>query len=209
MCFIPLMKFKVNFFISILFLTSICFANNRPNKIVFIGDSLTEGYGVPTEKAFPKLIENQLKTKYKNISVINAGSSGSTAASAVKRVKWLIKSKPTIIFIALGANDGLRGLDLKQTEKNLQDSITLALEKKIKVVLAGVRLPLNYGKTYRVQFEDLYKKLAKNNSITFIPYLLKGVGGVKKLNQPDQIHPNEAGHQEIFKTVLPYIEKLL
>jgi len=203
------MRFKVNFFISILFLSSICLANTKPNKIVFIGDSLTEGYGVPAEKAFPSLIENQLKKKYKNLKIVNAGSSGSTSASAVKRVKWLIKSKPTIIFIALGANDGLRGLDLKQTEQNLQDSIKLALNQKIKVILAGVRLPLNYGKTYRSQFEGLYKKLAKNNSITFIPYLLKGVGGVKKLNQPDQIHPNEAGHQEIFKTVLPYIEKLL
>jgi len=186
-----------------------CFAKKTSQKIIFLGDSLTEGYGVPFDKSFPKLIEKNLKVKFKNLTIVNAGSSGSTSASALNRVKWLIKSKPTILFIALGANDGLRGLDVKQTEKNLQTAISLALKNKIKVVLAGVRLPLNYGPKYRKQFEDIYLNLTKKNSITFVPYLLKDVAGVEKLNQADKIHPNEKGHKLISKTVLPYIEKLL
>ncbi len=199
-------------FISLLLFFTIntfCFADNKPHKIIFLGDSLTEGYGVSFDESFPRLIENKLKTKFKDLTIVNAGSSGSTSASAVKRVKWLIKSKPTILFIALGANDGLRGLNLKQTEKNLQDAISLATSNNIKVILAGVRLPSNYGVKFRKQFEDIYINLAKNNSLTFIPYLLKDVAGIKELNQSDRIHPNKEGHKVIFKTVLPYIEKLL
>ncbi len=182
---------------------------NNLKQIVFIGDSLTEGYGIPQEKSFPSIISSKFKNKKIKVKITNAGSSGSTSASAPGRVKWILKSNPNIVFIALGGNDGLRGINLQATENNLQQAITLALNRKIKVILAGVRIPTNYGPKYRKQFENIYISLAKKNNVTFIPYILKGVAGIKSLNLPDQIHPNEKGHQVIADNIFPIIEKLL
>ncbi len=194
------------FFVLALF---IFIAPLHAKKIVFLGDSLTEGYGIPLDKAYPKLIEKELKKSFPKLTVVNAGSSGSTTASALSRLKWLLKSKPDILFIALGGNDGLRGVNVNASETNLQQAIDLAKNNNVQVILAGVRIPMNYGEKYRKNFENIFIRLAKKNKITFIPYLLKGVAGVKELNLPDGIHPNVKGHEVIMKNTLPTIKKLL
>ncbi len=178
--------------------------------IVFLGDSLTEGYGLEKSEAFPYLFEQALKAKgYKDIKVINAGISGSTSASALSRVKWYLRIKPTILVLALGANDGLRGLDPQAMKKNLAMAIKLALERNIQVVLAGIKIPPNYGIQYTKEFEAVYPQLAEEFKIPFIPFLLDGVAARPEMNLPDGIHPNSRGHQIIARHVLENLLPLL
>ncbi|MBF0573441.1 MAG: arylesterase [Desulfamplus sp.] len=179
-------------------------------KILFLGDSLTEGFGVESEEAFPSLLDSMLKQKgYNNIKIINAGISGSTTASAVSRLKWYLKSKPEmrpeILFLALGANDGLRGLSLKAMEQNLNGAIEIAVSSGMKVILAGMEIPPNYGVEYTNNFRDVFKTLADKHKIAFMPYLLKDVGGFVNLNLPDGVHPNADGYKIVAGNVLPYI----
>lgn len=177
--------------------------------VLILGDSLTEGYGVSKTAAFPNQLQVLLNQKFakQKTKVINAGSSGSTSASALSRLKWHLRSKPNVLLLALGANDGLRGFSVSATKKNLQKTIALAKENKIKVILAGMKLPLNYGEKYRNDFESTFKDLAKSEKIEFIPFLLKDVGGQPQLNLPDGIHPNEKGHKIIAENLVPYMEK--
>lgn len=179
-------------------------------KILFLGDSLTAGFGVEQEEAFPTLIDQMLRKKgYSNITVINAGISGSTTASAVSRLKWHARMRPDILFLALGANDGLRGLSLTAMEQNLGSAIEIALAEGMDVILAGMELPPNYGAEYSSDFRNIFKSLAEKHKITLMPYLLKDVGGFEQLNQPDGVHPNSEGYKIIAANVLPYIlEKL-
>ena len=185
----------------------------RTLKILIIGDSLTEGYGVKKSDAYPyqaeMLLKKQTKKQYKEIKIINAGSSGSTTASALSRLKWHIRSKPDILILALGGNDGLRGFKPEATRENLHKTILLAKNHKIKVILAGMKLPLNYGEPYRQQFEAVFTDLVKKHKIGFIPFLLEGVGGEKILNLPDGIHPNEKGHKIIAKTIVKFLKEFL
>ena len=177
-------------------------------RLVFIGDSLTDGYGIDKQKSYPSLVEERLiAIGHKNIKVVNASISGSTSASALGRFKWHLKEKPDILILALGANDGLRGLPLKNTEENLTKVIKLAQSEGIEVVLAGMKLPPNYGQKYISDFENLFIRLAKKYKTHFIPFLLEGVGGEPHMNQEDGIHPNERGHQKMADTVYPYILK--
>lgn len=179
------------------------------STVLFIGDSLTEGYGVPKEKSYPAIVTQTLKEKGKSIKLLNGSVSGSTTASGISRLRWFLKAKPSILILALGANDGLRGIKLSESEKNLRKVIVLAQKNNIKVVLAGMLLPVNYGAKYRGQFEAMFKKLADELKITRIPFLLDKVGGEKEFNQEDGIHPNEKGHAVIAKTVLKTLEPLL
>ena len=175
--------------------------------IVFLGDSLTEGYGLEKTEAFPFLFQQALKAKgYKDIKVINAGISGSTSASAPSRLKWYLRIKPTILVLALGANDGLRGVNPQAMKKNLATTIQLALDRNIQVVLAGMKIPRNYGSQYTREFESVYPELAEEFKIPLIPFLLDGVATHPEMNLPDGIHPNSKGHQIIAKRIL---EKLL
>ena len=179
-------------------------------KIVFLGDSITEGYGVDHDKAFPALIEKELKTtSTKEIVVVNAGISGSTTASALKRLQWQLKGHPDILFICLGANDGLRGLKLEDSKKNLAATIDLAKKSGLKIILAGMKIPPNYGESYTKQFEKIFPDLAKEYNIALIPFLLKDVAAIPALNLPDGIHPNEKGHEIVAKTLLPFILEAL
>ena len=181
-------------------------------KIVVIGDSLTAGYGVEPERAYPVLLESKLQKKGYNVVVINAGISGSTTAGAASRLRWQLKGKFDVLVLALGANDGLRGLEPKRSQMNLGEAIDLALKSKLKVMLAGMKMPQNYGKDYQSRFEKTFRDLAdkyKAEKVVFMPYLLQDVGGVKELNQPDGIHPNEKGQETMAENILPYIEKLL
>ena len=177
--------------------------------IVVLGDSFTEGFGVAKEEAYPHLLEKELQRKGHSVKVINAGISGSTSASAPSRLRWYIKAHTEIVILALGGNDGLRGLSVKHMKKNLSKAIELGQSEKILILLAGMQIPQNYGTEYTESFRNAFHELARQYQLQMIPFLLKEVGGVSSLNQDDGIHPNPEGHQIIFRTVLEYLEPLL
>ena len=177
--------------------------------VLFLGDSLTEGYQLDKEDAFPAVIESNLKKTHPDLKVINGGVSGATSASGLKRLGWYVKAKPDIIVLALGANDGLRGLKLAETEKNLSQVIEKAQSENIQIVLVGMKMPTNYGNPYRQDFEKLYPNLSKKYKLPLVPFLLEGVGGDPKLNIADGIHPNPEGHKVMAKTVQKVLEPLL
>ena len=177
--------------------------------VLFLGDSLTEGYELAKEDAFPAVIERNLKPKHPDLKVVNGGVSGATSASGLKRLNWYVKAKPDIMVLALGANDGLRGMNLKESEKNLMNIIEKAQTEKIKVIMVGMKMPTNYGEPYRSDFEKLFGVLAKKYNLPYVPFLLEGVAGNTKLNISDGIHPNPEGHKIMAKTVQKYLEPLL
>ncbi len=177
--------------------------------ILFLGDSLTAGYGIEKEKAFPELIKNKFQGDNLAVKITNAGISGSTSASTHSRLKWFLKAKPQILLLAIGANDGLRGLDLSKLEKNLIKTIELAKQNDIEVILAGMKIPQNYGVEYTKKFEMIYPQIAKKFNVKLIPFLLKDVATIKELNLPDRIHPNEKGHQKIAENIYPMIKELI
>lgn len=184
--------------------------HNKPYSIVILGDSITEGYGLKKELAYPRLLEELFKKQFSRpVQILNAGISGSTSSTAIQRLKWFLKNKPDMLIIALGANDGLRGVPVSTLEKNLKGTIELAQENKIKVVLAGMLLPPNYGQAYRTEFENVFKKLSRLPGVTFVPFLLKDVAGDKKRNQEDGIHPNEEGQKIIAQNLYPLISELV
>jgi acyl-CoA thioesterase-1 len=177
--------------------------------VLFLGDSLTEGYQLAREEAFPHLVEEKLKKAGKEVKVINAGSSGATSASGLKRLDWYLKARPEILILILGANDGLRGLKPLDTEKNLSSVIEKAQGQGITVILGGMQMPTNYGLEYRKEFAAIYPKLASKYKIKLIPFILEGVGGKPEMNLPDGIHPNARGHSIMSETVLKSLEGLL
>ncbi|MFZ8933991.1 MAG: arylesterase [Bacteriovoracaceae bacterium] len=178
----------------------------QAKTILFIGDSLTEGYGIDSEKSYPSLIQNELGEK---VSIINGSVSGSTTASGLSRLRWFLKSKPEVLVLAFGANDGLRGIDLEKSKINLEKIIDMAKENKIKVILAGMMLPPNYGADYTKEFKNMFEKLAKDKKVELIPFLLKGVAAEPEYNLEDGIHPNEKGHEKMKDTVLRYLRPLI
>lgn len=179
-------------------------------KILFLGDSITAGYGVEKEQAYPHLVDKSLKKAgYDQIKVINAGISGSTSASAVSRFKWYLKIKPDILILALGGNDGLRGLSVKKMKANLERTIQLALQYQMKIILTGMEIPTNYGPQYTKDFRTVYQELADQYSVVFMPFLLKNVGGIARLNLPDGIHPTPEGHEIISKNIMKYVLEAL
>ena len=177
--------------------------------IVALGDSLTEGFGVIKEEAYPYLVEQELIRRGYSVRIINAGISGSTSASAPSRMKWFVRVKPDIVILALGGNDGLRGLSVNHMKKNLGKAIKLAISKNIRVLLAGMQIPLNYGHDYTKSFRNVFYELAEQYQLPMIPFLLEDVGNVSDLNLPDGIHPNPEGHQIISRTVIENLEPLL
>lgn len=195
-------------FLALLFSVSLSSAQSK--KLVILGDSLTEGIGVAKESAYPALVEKKIHDSgKKEWTVINAGVSGSTTASGTGRLKWLFKSKPDLLMIVLGANDGLRGLKIEESEKNLAQAIEYAQAQKVKVILGGLYVPPNYGKDYTEKFKKMYQNLAKKYKTPLIPFILDKVAGDPKYNQADGIHPNEAGHKIIADTVYQEIKGLL
>lgn len=180
----------------------------KSKLIVALGDSLTEGYGIPKDKAYPQLLETLLRKTHK-AKVINAGVSGSTTASAYLRLKTQLKLNPEILILALGSNDGLRGIPPETTFKNLEKTILLAKKSQVKVVLLGAKVPPNYGIAHAKKFEKVFSDLAKKHDLIFMPFLLEGVAGNHSLNQEDAIHPNESGHKIMAEKILPYVKKAL
>ena len=193
-------------FLGFIFYSETCFPQT---VIVALGDSLTEGYGVDKDEAFPSLLENKLIAKGYSVKIINAGISGSTSASAPSRIKWYLRSKPDIIILSLGGNDGLRGLSTKFMKKNLGEAIEIAQSAGVKILLSGMQIPGNYGLIYTESFRKVFYELAEKYNIKMIPFLLENVGGVAALNLPDGIHPNSEGHKIIAETVVKSLEPLL
>jgi len=180
----------------------------QTNTILFLGDSLTEGLGVDRDDAFPKLVETMIQRELnKSVVVINGGVSGSTTSDGLARLKWYLKQRPSIVFLALGANDGLRGLDLEESQKNLEEIIRYSQESHAKVLLAGMLIPPNYGPEYSESFKKIYQELQIKYKLRSMPFLLDGVAGKKELNQRDGIHPNEQGHKYIAKKVFEFIKE--
>ena len=191
-----------------LFTLHIANANTNASTILFLGDSLTEGLGVSQEDAFPNLVETLIQTDLnKSVTVINGGVSGSTTSDGLARLKWYLKKKPYLIFLALGTNDGLRGLDLTQSQKNLEEIIKYAQKANAKVLLAGMLIPPNYGPEYSEHFKKMYEELQVKYKLKSMTFLLDGVAGKKELNQRDGIHPNEEGHKVIAKKVFEFIKE--
>jgi acyl-CoA thioesterase-1 len=181
-------------------------SSHAAKTLVILGDSLTEGYGVQKEKAFPALLEKKLKDAKIDWKVTNAGVSGSTSASAPSRTDWILKSKPDAILLALGANDGLRGLTTESMEKNLKNAISKMKAAKVKVFLAGMQMPPNFGAEYTKNYREVFPRLAKEEKIELLPFLLEKVAGENKLNLADRIHPNEEGHKIIAETVFQFLK---
>lgn len=179
--------------------------------ILMLGDSLTEGTGVTPEQAYPKLVEQQLRREGYRIKVINAGIGGSTTASAPARLRWHLRAKPRpqILLLALGPNDGMRGVPVSQSQASLAQTIELARSQKLQVVLAGMQIPPNYGPSYTRSFAAMYPALAKKYQLPLVPFLLLGVAAQPSLNLADGIHPNAAGHALLARNVLPYLRPLL
>jgi acyl-CoA thioesterase I len=178
-------------------------------KILILGDSLTEGLGVEKEDAFPALLDGRLRKWKDGYQVINGGSSGSTSASGVRRLKWYAKSQPDMVLLALGSNDGLRGVKVEETRKNVEAALLFCREKHWQVVLAGLKVPPNYGADYAGAFERIYSDLAAKYKLPIVGFLLEGVAGEAEMNQADGIHPNERGHQRIADNLLQFLKPLL
>lgn len=182
-----------------------------PKTILFFGDSITAGYGLSMEDAYPAHVQTYLGKKGLDVKVVNAGLSGETSAGGLSRIDWILRQPIDVFVLELGANDGLRGLPLDQTRSNLQAIIDKVKAKNndVKIVLAGMMVPPNLGKEYTNEFKNIYPDLAKKNKATLIPFLLAGVAGDDKLNIADGIHPNIEGHKIVAKTVVEIIEPLL
>lgn len=180
----------------------------RP-KIVAFGDSLTAGLGVPQQESYPARLQQRLAQAGYDYEVVNAGVSGDTTAGGLRRVDWLLKSKPEIVILELGANDGLRGLDLRQTAANLQKIIQRLKEAGVTVVLAGMKIPSNYGVDYTRRFAALYADLARTHRLPYMPFFLEGVATQQALNQADGIHPTGEGYRIIVDNLWRVLEPLL
>ncbi|MDF1754552.1 MAG: arylesterase [Verrucomicrobiales bacterium] len=173
-------------------------------RILVLGDSLTKGYGLDPEDAYPSLLQEKIKESgLDDWTVMNGGVSGDTTAGGLRRINWLLRKEVDILIVALGGNDGLRGIDPSETEKNLQGIIDAARKKcpDLKIIIAGMQMPDNLGKDYVKRFREAFPKVAEENDLPMIPFLLEGVGGNPDLNQPDFVHPNEAGQKIIAETV--------
>ncbi|UII30094.1 arylesterase [Fulvivirga ulvae] len=204
------MKYSISLLIIVLSIVSFGFIQQN-KTIIFFGDSITAGYGLSKEQAFPALIESKLQAAKRNYKVINAGLSGETSAGGLNRIDWILRQPVDVFVLELGANDGLRGLPLDQTRKNLQGIIDKVKEKnpEAEIIIAGMMVPPNLGKTYTDEFKSIFPELAEKNNATLIPFLLEGVAGHSNLNLADGIHPNVEGHQIVAQNVYEVLAEML
>jgi acyl-CoA thioesterase-1 len=180
-------------------------ASDRP-KIVILGDSLTAGYGLDKAQSYPSLLQQRLDATGQKYEVVNAGVSGDTTAGGLRRLDWSIEGNTRILVVALGGNDGLRGLPVDDSRKNLDAIITRAKQRGITVILAGMEAPPNYGPVYTSEFRAMFSDLAREHDVALIPFLLEGVAGVASLNISDGIHPNPEGARMLERTVWKALE---
>ncbi|HET7340321.1 MAG TPA: arylesterase [Methylomirabilota bacterium] len=177
--------------------------------IVTLGDSLTAGLGVAADEAYPALLQARLQREGLPYRVVNAGVSGDTTAGGRRRLDWVLRAHPEIVIVALGANDGLRGLPVPAMRDNLVAIVERLRGAGVRVLLAGMRLPPNYGAAYTREFADAFAAVARRTSVAFLPFLLAGVAGEPALNQPDGIHPNAAGQRVVADTLWRALQPLL
>ena len=181
----------------------------KPIKLLAIGTSLTQGYNLPPGTDFTALLQAQLRAKGHDVVLVNAGVSGDTSAGGLARLDWALSADTAGAIVELGSNDALRGLDVAETRKNLDQVLVKLKARKIAVLFTGMKSPRNLGPEYVTAFDALYPDLAQQHGVLFYPFFLEGVAADLKLNQKDGIHPNEAGTKIIVKGMLPYVEKLL
>lgn len=184
-------------------------AQSGPVKIAVLGDSLAAGYGIKPDQAFPARLEAALKAQGRNVTVFNQGVSGDTSAGGLDRLDWLLADKPDIVLLELGANDALRGIDPKVTEKNLAAIVEKLKAANVTVWLAGMMAPRNLGSDYVDQFDGLYKRIADTYQVPLYSFILDGVAQDPALNQGDGIHPNPRGAQIVADRLLPFVIKNL
>ena len=200
----------VPFIIWVLFLfVPTTLAGGSPPVILAFGDSLTAGFGVPDAQSYPARLQKIIIENGYPHQVVNGGVSGDTTAGGVRRIKWLMKHNPEIVILELGANDGLRGLSLKEMESNLEQIIVICKEGGAKVLLTGMKVPPNYGEEYTVEFEKIYIRLAENHKLSLVPFFLEGVAGRREYTQPDGIHPLGSGYEIVVQTIWKYLKPLM
>lgn len=178
-------------------------------RVLALGDSLTAGYGLPADAAFPVQLEKALRAQGYDVTVINAGVSGDTSAGGRARLDWALADKPAFAIVELGANDGLRGIDPKVTEQNLDAILTRLKAEGVTVLLAGMLAPPNYGPDYAEAFRQVFVRLAQRHHVAFYPFFLDGVARDPKLNQGDGMHPTREGVAVIVQRILPSVKQVL
>jgi acyl-CoA thioesterase-1 len=179
----------------------------RPS-IVVLGDSRTAGLGLAPRASDPSLLQERLNSEGLNFEVVNAGVSGDTSSGGLSRLDWALEGDVRILIVALGGNDGLRGLSADQLQQNLGRIIERAQARHIEVILGGMEAPPNYGRDYIVSFHKVYPALAQTYGVTLVPFLLQGVAGTEKLNQPDGIHPTATGARIVADNVWTALEPI-
>lgn len=186
-------------------------AESGKKTILFFGNSLTAGYGLDEQEAFPALIQKKIDSLQLNYEVVNAGNSGETTAGGNERINWILKQKIDVFVLELGGNDGLRGIATEETYKNLQEIIGKVKNAYpgIKILLTGMEVPPNMGQKYATEFRKIFKTLAEKNKVVLLPFLLEGVGGEERLNQSDGIHPTAEGQRIVAENVWKMLKDLL
>lgn len=180
-----------------------------PVRILALGDSLTAGYGLPPEQGFTAALERALKERGIDARVIDGGVSGDTSAGGLSRLDWSLADDPQVAVVALGANDGLRGIDPAATRANLDAILAKLREKGVTVLLAGMYAPRNLGRDYAQRFDGVYPELAEKHGVALYPFFLEGVAAEPRLNQADGIHPNHEGVAVMVRGILPHLEPLV
>src|SRR5690625_2797469 len=201
-------------------LSALFFAGNRldagekrPLSVLFFGDSLTAGYGIEPEETYPALIQKKIDDLGWKVGTVNAGLSGETSAGGLRRVNWILRQPIDVFVLELGANDGLRGIETEETEKNLQAILDRVIEqnRQTELVIAGMQVPPNMGEKYAEKFSEIFPRLAEKNDAALIPFLLEDVGGIPELNLPDGVHPTAEGHrimaEPVWKTLQPILAR--
>ncbi|HUR27151.1 MAG TPA: arylesterase [Planctomycetota bacterium] len=178
-------------------------------SIVFLGDSLTAGSGLARDEAYPDLLGERFTREGRAVRIVNAGVSGDTSAGGLARLSWLLAQAPDVLVVALGANDGMRGLPVDAMERNLSEIVARAREAGCRVLLVGMRVPPNYGENYARAFAAVYPRVAEKHDVPLVPFLLEGVGGVPALNQADGVHPTARGQEKMADTVGKSLAELL
>lgn len=185
---------------------------NKRGRIVVLGDSITAGYGLQDPaQAYPALLQAKVDAAGLPFEVVNAGVSGDTTSGGLRRIDWALSRGADVLIVALGGNDGLRGIQPKQTAANLTGIIQKAKAKApgVSVIIAGMQMPANMGPQYTEEYRAAFPRVAEENKATLVPFLLEGVGGVAELNQADLIHPNPEGQKRVAENVWPVLEKVL
>jgi len=186
-------------------------ANDEKRTVLFVGDSITAGLGIDEDQAFPALIQARLDSLEWNVRAVNAGLSGETSSGGLRRIKWLLKQEVDVLVLELGANDGLRGIDLTLTDQNLRKIVAITKETypNCRIVIAGMQVPTNLGDDYTSTFRTMFSKIAEDTGSALIPFLLEGVGGVPELNLPDGKHPTAEGHEILAENVWEILGRIL